>query len=100
MAPGAGMEEPSLWPAGVLGLAFQAWAPGRQYSSTAGTKEPSLWAAEFWILIAGTVFSGAAAGSGEPRQLACTFYYPWSSGSYGSCLYRGASFPGVSGQRY
>jgi hypothetical protein len=41
----AAAGEPSLWAAGVLGLAFQVWAPAEQCRSTVGMREPNLWIA-------------------------------------------------------
>jgi hypothetical protein len=44
-AAAASMWEPSTWAVGVLEPAFQAWAPGEQYSNPAGMGEPSFWKA-------------------------------------------------------
>jgi hypothetical protein len=100
MAPGAGMEEPSLWPAGVLGLAFQAWAPGRQYSSTAGTGYPSLWVEgtlgpSYWHRL--PVATAAAPGMKDPSQWEVGVLGPPCQGSasrsYRNCSSYGRTKP-------
>jgi hypothetical protein len=42
-ATATGTGEASLWVAGVLGTAFQVWAPGEQFNNAAGMGEPRLW---------------------------------------------------------
>jgi hypothetical protein len=67
-------------------------------AAAAVTRALNLWVAEVlgtacWACASRA--TAAAAGKGEPRLLAYSFCYPWSSRSPGVCLCRGTSFLGT-----
>jgi hypothetical protein len=96
----AGTGEPNLWVAEALGPTCWCKLPGAMVAA-ADSQELSLWAEgalgpDCQCGLQEAQFSGAAASLGEQSMLAYAFCYPWNDGSPGSCLPRGASFPGIS----
>jgi hypothetical protein len=93
MAAAAGMRDPNLWTEGVPGPTCQVPDSRSRRSCCCHRRTKPVVSVS-----SGACFLGqAAASTGESSLLAYSFCYLWSRGSYGSCLYRDASFPGVSG---
>jgi hypothetical protein len=102
-AAAAGMREPSLRKQEPWGLlASVGYQELWQLPQTWGNQACRQW--EFWGLTVGRGFweySAVALLLAWGNQAHCLApCYPWSSGIHGSCLYRGASSPGISGWRY
>jgi hypothetical protein len=99
MATAAGMGEPSLQAAGVLGPAVQMWAPGGQCSSTAGMWEPRLCV---YLLAQATRSHGSwcwLEGTKPFGHKSSGAWFPtWASGStdqWCCCWFRGAKSAGL-----
>jgi hypothetical protein len=93
----AGMGYPSLWAMAVLGPACQVPVSRshRSCCSHRTTKPVGAGALGPGRLLG--VWYSTCCQHGEPSFLTCSFCYQWCRRSPGSCIYRGAGFPNVSG---